>query len=161
VTNKVVANVPIGQAPQALNYVPNAVPEGAGTQGLQPLGVAGQGALLTLASPTAGPNEKAPTSVTLFDQGLLQVLQAAITGLQPKQAYVLALSNRRDGAEALEPLAAFVANPAGSAIVNALGPIRQLVQTEANTPRRYLVVALGTPCARRGGPGSDTVRHAG
>src|ERR1700719_3438161 len=36
-TNKVVAEVPIGQAPQAVNYVPNAVPQGSGSEGLQPL----------------------------------------------------------------------------------------------------------------------------
>src|SRR5246500_4820676 len=47
-TNKVIATVPIGQAPQAVTYVPNAVPEGDGTQGLQPLGVAGQTAHLSL-----------------------------------------------------------------------------------------------------------------
>lgn len=41
-TNKVIATVPIGQAPQALVYVPNAVPMGDGAEGLQPLGVAGQ-----------------------------------------------------------------------------------------------------------------------
>src|SRR6185369_6645999 len=35
-TNKVIATVPIGQAAQAVNYVPNAVPEGPGTQNLQP-----------------------------------------------------------------------------------------------------------------------------
>src|SRR5438105_6133745 len=37
--NKVIGMIPIGQAAQAVNYVPNAVPQGAGTQGLQPLGV--------------------------------------------------------------------------------------------------------------------------
>src|SRR6266436_6510586 len=42
-TNRVIATVPIGQAAQAVNYVPNAVPEGDGMQGLQPLGVAGEG----------------------------------------------------------------------------------------------------------------------
>ena len=47
-TNKVIATMPIGQAPQAVNYVPNAVPEGDGTTGLQPLGVAGQAAHLSL-----------------------------------------------------------------------------------------------------------------
>ena len=46
-TNKVIATVPIGQAPQAVVYVPNAVPDGAGTEGLQPLGVAGQAAHFT------------------------------------------------------------------------------------------------------------------
>src|ERR1700692_2587129 len=45
-TNKVIATTPIGQAPQAINYVPNAVPEGAGTENLQSLGVAGQTAHL-------------------------------------------------------------------------------------------------------------------
>ena len=90
-TNRVIATVPIGQAPQAMVYVPNAVPSGAGTQNLQPLGLAGQAAHLTLA-PVGGGGAAAPTSVSLFDQGLVQILQAAVTGLQPKQPYVLALA---------------------------------------------------------------------
>src|SRR2546423_1109911 len=40
--NRVVATIPIGQAAQAVNYVPNAVPDGDGMQGLQPLGLAGE-----------------------------------------------------------------------------------------------------------------------
>ena len=40
--------MPIGQAPQAVTYVPNAVPEGDGTQNLQPLGLAGQTAHIAL-----------------------------------------------------------------------------------------------------------------
>ena len=145
-TNKVIATVPIGQAAQAVNYVPNAVPEGDGTQGLQPLGVAGEVAHLTLV-PLAHANvtgETAPTSVSLFDQGLLQVLQASVTGLEAKQPYVLALSRTPDGGGALEPLAAFTTSPAGSAIVNALGPIRQVVRGEVDVQRRYLVIAPGT-----------------
>ena len=38
-------------------------------------------------------------------------------------------------------------NPAGSAIVNAVGPIRQMVQSEARSERRYLVIAEGTAAA--------------
>jgi YVTN family beta-propeller protein len=153
-TNTVIATVPIGQAPQAIAYVPNAVPQGDGTQGLQPLGAAGQAAHLTLV-PVAGGGpavgaESAPTSVSLFDQGLVQVLQASVTGLQPKQAYVLALSTEANGGGVLEPLAAFTTNPAGSAIVNTVGPIRQVVRGEGSTPRRYLVIVSGTP----GQPGS-------
>ena len=72
----------------------------------------------------------APTSVSLFDQGLIQVLQASVTGLEPKQPYVLALAHDRDGDGPLQPLAAFMTNPAGSAIVNAIGPIRQIVHGE-------------------------------
>jgi hypothetical protein len=82
--------------------------------------------------------------VTLFDQGLLQVLQASETGLEPRHPYVLALSNYAGGSGPLEALASFMTNPAGSAIVNALGPIRQVVQSAAEAPRRYLVIAPGS-----------------
>lgn len=143
-SNTVIGNVPIGQAPQAIAYVPNAVTKGAGTDNLKPLGVAGQALHLTLGAPgkTA---DKAPTSVTLFSQGLTQVLQAAVTGLNPKQPYTLALSDQADGGGKLEPLAAFMTNPAGSAIVNTIGPIRQIVQNDVDAQRRYLVVLEGKP----------------
>ena len=140
-TNSVIATVPIGQAPQAVVYVPGAVPNGAGDQNLQPLGVAGQTAHLTLVSKA---DPKSTSSVSLFDQGLVQVLQVAATGLAPKMPYLLALAPRADGSGALEPLAAFVTNPAGAAIVNAAGPIRQIIQGSAKAERRYLVIAEGT-----------------
>jgi YVTN family beta-propeller protein len=143
-SNEVVANIPIGQAPQGIAYVSNAVPEGDGTQNLQPLGVAGRAAHLVLVPKAAKTGDKAPTSVTLFDQGLIQVLQASVTGLEPKQPYVLALADRADGGGAVQPLAAFMSNPAGSAIVNAVGPIRQIVRSEANSEKRYLVIAPGS-----------------
>jgi YVTN family beta-propeller protein len=142
-TNKVIATVPIGQAAQALAYVSNAVPEGDGLQNLQPLGIAGEVAHLALGSVGTN-NGKAPTSVSLFDQGLSQVLQASVTGLAPKQPYVLALATRPDGGGSLEPLSGFMTNPAGAAIVNAVGPIRQIVQTNAQAERRYLVIVSGT-----------------
>jgi len=143
-TNQVVATVPIGQAAQAINYVPDAVPQGDGTQGLQPLGVAGQAAHLSLVDVNASPGRGTPTSVTLFDQGLLQVLQASVTGLAPRAPYLLALSTTRDGSGALEPLSSFMTNPAGAAIVNAVGPIRRVVKGDVETPRRYLVILPGT-----------------
>ena len=142
-SNRVIGSVPVGQAPQAVIYVPDAVPEGTGMEGLQELGVGGQAAHFTMQSVHAGGTAAtgAPTSVTLFDQGLLQVLQASITGLEPKQAYMLALATHADGSGALEGLARFTTNPAGAAIVNTVGPIRQLVHDEPPGPRRYLVIA--------------------
>jgi YVTN family beta-propeller protein len=143
-TNMVVATIPIGQAPQAVNYVPGAMPEGSGTANLQPLGVAGRVVHLVLAGkPPSG--EKEPSSVSLFDQGLIQILQASVAGLEAKKPYVLALAKRPDGMGALEPLAAFMANPAGSAIVNATGPMRQIVRDGEEGERRFLVIAEGTP----------------
>src|SRR5258705_9703818 len=62
-TNRVIATIPIGQAAQAIVYVPNAVSEGDGTQGLQPLGVAGRAAHLSLGTVRATTNP--PTSVAL------------------------------------------------------------------------------------------------
>ena len=144
-TNKVIANIPIGQAPQAIAYVPNAAPNPDDRQNLQALGVAGQVAHLALDSKIEQKSEQPPTSVSLFDQGLIQVLQASVTGLQPKQRYVLALANKIDGTGSLQPLAAFMTNSAGSAIVNAVGPIRQIVQNSATAERRYLVIAPGEP----------------
>src|SRR5471032_2503521 len=143
-TNQVIATSPIGQAPQAIAYVSNAVPEGDGLQNLEPLGIAGQATHLELAAlvkhNTTGSVEKAPTSVSLFDQGLTQVLEASVTGLQPGKPYVLALTSEPNGNGPMEPLAAFMTNPAGSAIVNAVGPIRQIVRGEAQIRRRYLVI---------------------
>ena len=154
-TNKLIATSPVGQAPQAITYVPNAVPEGEGTQGLQALGVAGQTVHLLLGPMDGGKmdgnadgvvsDDKAPTSVSLFDQGLIQVLQASVTGLEPKQSYVLALAHERHGEGPLEPLAAFMTNPVGSAIVNATGAIRQVVHGEDKIQRRYLVILKGQP----------------
>ena len=146
-SNTIVGNIAVGQAPQAVVYVPDAVPHGDGLQGLQPLGVAGQVAHLTLlpvkdGKPVSGENP--PTSVTLFEQGLTQIIQAAVTGLVPKQSYVLALADQSDGSGALEPLAVFTTNPAGAAIVNAIGPIRTVVQGEDREKRRYLVIAPHT-----------------
>jgi YVTN family beta-propeller protein len=148
-TNQVIADVPIGQAPQAIVYVPGAVTVGEGTQGLQPLGVAGEAAHLALAPLKQGgaadeSAAAAPTSVSLFDQGLLQVLQASATGLQPRQPYLLGLAEQPDGTGTLQPLASFMTNSAGSAIVNAIGPIRQIVEVKASTMRRYLVIASGS-----------------
>jgi YVTN family beta-propeller protein len=99
--NRVIATIPIGQAPQGVAYVPNAVPEGDGTQDLQPLGVAANLVHLTL----VGKDTKPATQVSLFDQGAVQVLQAAVTGLLPKQPYVLALSDHPKGTGSFEVLA--------------------------------------------------------
>jgi YVTN family beta-propeller protein len=159
--NQVIATSPIGQAPQALVYVPDAVPavsgalnsamtrmpvvpEGLGTSNLQPLGIAGQSAQLWLVPPGAKKETNAPTSVSLSDQGLVQMLEAAVSGLEPGRPYLLALASEPSGTGVIEPLQGFMTNPAGAAIVNTIGPIRQVVRGEDKTPRRYLAILPGT-----------------
>ena len=73
----------------------------------------------------------------------MQVLEASVTGLEPGRPYVLALSSEASGGGVLEPLQGFMTNPAGSAIVNAIGTIRQVVRGEDKIQRRYLVIAPG------------------
>jgi YVTN family beta-propeller protein len=159
-TNGVIATSPIGQAAQAVVYVPNAIPnmrqngnaamttmplpERAGIENLQPLGTAGLSTQLWLAPP-GQKADKPPTSVSLSDQGLVQVLEASVTGLEPGKPYVLVLSSEASGAGILEPLQGFMTNPAGAAVVNAIGPIRQIVRGEDKVQRRYLAIAPGTP----------------
>jgi hypothetical protein len=138
-TNRVVATIPNGQAAQALVYVPEAAPAAAaGIESLQPLDLAGSA--LHFALTGAGSNN--PTTVSLFDQGLTQVLQAAVVGLEPAKRYVLALTTNPDGTGTIEPIAQFMTNPAGAQIVNAIGPIRQIVDpaTPARNERRYLAI---------------------
>jgi len=80
-TNKVIANIPIGQTTQALVYVPNAVPDGAGTENLVPLGEAANTAHLHLqAAGTALPNARASAAVNSL--GLLDLVRSLALGLR-------------------------------------------------------------------------------
>ena len=133
-----IATIPIGQGPQGVAYVPGAVPVGDGRANLLPLAQAGMKIQLTLAG-------TGRSQVTLFDQGQVQILQAAVAGLSPKMPYVLGLSSRADGGGVIQPLAKFMTNPAGGAIVNTLGPLRQIVSDAKGDMRRYLVIASGDP----------------
>jgi YVTN family beta-propeller protein len=138
-TNRVIATIPTGQAAQALVYVPEATSgDATGGEKLQPLGGAGSAVHLTLRAPGTSTS----TAVSLFDQGLTQVMQAAVVGLEPGKPYLLVLASEPDGSGRTEALARFMTNPAGAQIVNAVGPIRQIVDPSIATSgaRRYLAI---------------------
>jgi len=139
-SNTLVTEIGIGQGAQGVAYVPNAVSDGTKAPNLAPLGLAGEKVTLSL---LATDGHRA-SEVTLFNQGLVQVLQAVVTGLTPGHPYVLALAGDQKGAGTLEPLANFKANPAGAAVVNAVGPLRQIIQDPSKSARRFLVVADGS-----------------
>ena len=156
-TNAVIATIPVGQAPQAIAYVPDAVAADAvATAGLQPLGLAGMSTHLSLRAVDDAAAAEPPTSVTLFDQGLVQVLQASASGLKPKSPYVLGLATNADGSGPFEALATFMTNPAGAAIVDTIGAIRPQVAGADGGPRRYLVIAPQVD----GQPGAIVQRQA-
>jgi YVTN family beta-propeller protein len=142
VTNKVIANIPIGQTTQALVYVPNAVPSGSGTENLMPLGAAANTARLHLeAGGTALPEAEA--SVAVNSLGLLDLVQIAAKGLSPRTTYqmYLAESNQSPFGN-LEPLAVLKTNPDGAGIVQAIGPLKALAGNDPNSsaPQRFLIV---------------------
>lgn len=139
-TNQVIATNPGGQSSQALVYVPNAVPQGDGLANLEPLGDSGLAAHVVMGAPGASP-EQAVTTVSINNQGLIDLVEAAVTGLQPKQSYQLVLvENPTSPYGEIQPLEAFQTNPAGAAIVTTVGPIKRIVADDSEVQRRYLAI---------------------
>jgi YVTN family beta-propeller protein len=141
-TNKVIANIPIGQTTQALVYVPNAAPSGSGSENLMPLGAAANTARLHLeAGGSALPEAQA--SVAVNSLGLLDLIQIAARGLAPQTQYqvYLAESNKPPFGET-QQLAVLKTNPDGAGIVQAIGPLKFLAGNDPNSSasQRFLIV---------------------
>ncbi|AQV97767.1 hypothetical protein BJN34_28275 [Cupriavidus necator] len=117
-TNQVMARVPVGQAPQALVYVRNAVPSGSGTENLvqransEPVNIA--------LKPVRG---DAKGFVVARNLGVVDALEVFLFKLKPETAYSVYVSAQRS------PVASFKTNPAGMANGTAIGPLREVVST--------------------------------
>lgn len=141
-SNQVIATIHSGQSPQGIAYVPNAVPSGDGTQNLEPLGASGSAAHLVLADAAS---HAVKTTVTVNNQGLLDLLEAAVTGLEPGETYSLILTTHPDGSGERVGLATFKANAAGAQIVTAVTELRAMLSPDAGVnSRRYLAVVKST-----------------
>jgi len=119
-TNRCVATIPVGQLPQALVYVPNAVASDKGTANLRPLGLAAQALHLEL-TPPPGVTSAAHASVAINSLGPIDNLQIAATGLEPGNKYWVMLV----GGAAPQELVTFSAGIGGAAIAQALGPLKR------------------------------------
>ena len=146
ITNKVIANIPIGQTTQALVYVPNAVPEGSGTENLSPLGESGNVVRLHLeAGGNTLPNAQA--SVAVNSLGLLDLVEIAAEGLTPTTQYQVYLAEFGHAPyRKLEPLAILKTNSDGAGIVQAIGPLKALLKGSSTfssgaESRRFLIVS--------------------
>ena len=145
-TNKIIATIPVGQQPQALIYVPGAVPTGDGADNLMP-GVAENVSHLRLAAPPGSANAAGAT-VSVNSLGALDLLQAAVTGLKPGQMYTLWLvSSRVAPFKEKQALVTFKANLAGAQVAQAVGPLRQVLAApgvgdaaRAQAEPRFLIV---------------------
>lgn len=145
-SNRVIATLPGGQAAQALVYVPNAVPTGNGLSNLVPLASYGQAAHLFLGSNRDDTASAPQTTVTLNSQGAIDLLEAAVTGLDPYTSYTLGLVPDLQAPDRnFQPLATFKTNAAGAQIVESLGPLRQVLarlpqQDDQREDRRFLMI---------------------
>jgi YVTN family beta-propeller protein len=143
-TNKVIADIPIGQTTQALVYVANAVPNGNGMDNLSALGEAGNTTRLHLeAAGTALPSAQA--SVAVNSLGLLDLVEIAAAGLTPSSLFQVYLTESDHAPfEKLQALAILKTNPDGAGIVQTIGPLKVLAASgTANpiaSPRRFLIV---------------------
>jgi YVTN family beta-propeller protein len=144
-TNTVLTTIPIGQQPQALVYVPEAVPAGDGAANLVPLGEAGKAVHLALAAPD-GSGSPAHATVSVNALGSLDLLEIAASGLKPGQTYKLWLVTSRNAPYGQkEALATFETNPAGAQVAQAIGPYRQVLTSGRDSfvgpdQQRFLMV---------------------
>jgi YVTN family beta-propeller protein len=136
-SNKVVARVPAGQAPQALVYVSKAVREGDGTANLSPRG---NGEPINIALKPAGGEAKG--FVVARNLGVVDALEVSLFKLKPQTAYSVYVTGQS------APVASFKTNPMGMANGTAIGPMREVVSTLSSTstaPSRVLVMEGDLP----------------
>lgn len=120
-SNKAVAQMAIGQAPQALVYVPGAAP-GGGAENLTPLKKAPENLTLNLKAPEG---ETGAGQVVSRNLGLIDILEISASKLKPDTAYALFV----EGTD--EPLVAFKTNEKGAAMASAVGPVRAVGKAAA------------------------------
>lgn len=131
-TNKVIARAPVGQAPQALVYVSNAVPHGDGMTNLVPR--ANSEPINIALKPAAG---EAKGFVVARNLGVVDALEVSLFKLKPQTAYSVYVTGQA------APVASFKTNPMGMANGTAIGPMRAVsnsLNDKAATASRILVM---------------------
>ncbi|HWH39440.1 MAG TPA: hypothetical protein VNU21_06345 [Usitatibacter sp.] len=122
-TDQVVAEVPIGQAPQALVFVSHAAGSGDGTANLVPRG--NEKPVNVRLKPAQG---DAYGFVVARNLGLVDALEVSLFKLKPDTTYDVYVGDQRT------PVASFKTNPKGMANGTAIGPMREAVSRLAATP---------------------------
>lgn len=142
-TNAVIDEIPMGQSPQALVYVPDAVPTGTGVENLVPLSSTRRSTEIQLETPSgvAGPWGR----VYVRRMGPIDGVDVSVRGLTPATTYTLYLS-APDGAltEASWPLATVITDAHGAApLVEAVTASRLPDGPESVGRRLILVTGAG------------------
>lgn len=114
-SNKVVAHAPVGQAPQALVYVSNAAPAGAGALNLSPR--ANSEPVNIALKPNGG---AAKGFVVARNLGVTDALEVFLFKLKPQTVYSVYASGQA------APVASFKTDDSGKANGTAIGPMREV-----------------------------------
>jgi YVTN family beta-propeller protein len=114
-SNKVTARIPVGQAPQALVYVGNAVMRGDSTANLTPRGNVDP--INIDLKPTSG---DAKGFVVARNLGVIDALEVSMFKLKPNTIYSVYITGQK------QPVASFKTNAAGMANGTAIGPLREV-----------------------------------
>jgi len=136
-SDKVVARVPVGQAPQALVFVSNAAGPGDPKANL----VARDNAAPVNVSLRSSRGSNAYGFVVARNLGLVDALEVSLFMLKPETAYDVYVDPGR------RPVATFKTNPKGMANGTAIGPMREVVarlSAAPITPSTIYVVEHGT-----------------
>jgi YVTN family beta-propeller protein len=131
-SNKVVASVPVGQAPQALVYVSNAVPSGDGTTNLS---ARGNSDPLNIKLKAASGDGKG--FIVVRSMGTVDAFEVSLFKLKPQTIYSVYVSGQAT------PVGSFKTNPMGASNGTVIGPLREVVSTlsdKAVNPSRVLVM---------------------
>ena len=139
--NRKVAEIPVGQSPQALVYVPNAVPSGAGTANLEPPG-AGTPPRNVMLAPVDGGTARA--TVTIRSLGPVDGVDVTASGLAPATDYTLYVAGAEGEGEPW-PLATLRTDSAGKAAIEAVAPttVPRGAPAPSGAPARRLVLVRG------------------
>ena len=114
-SNKVIARTPVGQAPQALVYVSNAVVRGDGMSNLVPR--ANSEPINIALKPTSG---EAKGFIVARNLGVVDALEVSLFKLKPQTVYSVYVTGQAT------PVASFKTNPTGMANGTAIGPMREV-----------------------------------
>ena len=133
-SNKIVARIPVGQAPQAMAFVSNAVPQGSGTANLVPR-VNVDPVNIDLKPVKEGGRG----FVVLRSLGVLDALEVNLFKLKPKTVYSVYMDDAKTVA------ASFQTDANGKAAGTMIGPMRQSVKpgTNAAAPKSRIIVMEG------------------
>jgi hypothetical protein len=116
--NEATAHVPVGQAPQALVFVTDAVPQGsAGRMNLIPRPSGPETVNIALKAPQGIEGAGAVVSRNL---GLVDILDVSVSQLKPDTVYSVFLEGRD------APIAVLKTNSKGMGMVSTTGPTREI-----------------------------------